>query len=142
MDVGNTASRASTEAKSQTFARFPAACPSRVVLSHVTSRWGVLVLLALEPGSMRWGELRRTIEGISEKMLASTLRTLEQDGIVHRAAQASIPPRVDYSLTETGTELAARLLPLMDWILDNADAIVARPAVTTPATDPGSRTHQ
>lgn len=55
----------------------------------------MLVLLALEPGSMRWGELRRTIEGISEKMLASTLRTLEQDGIVHRAAQASIPPRVD-----------------------------------------------
>lgn len=142
MDVGNTASRASTEAKSQTFARFPAACPSRVVLSHVTSRWGVLVLLALEPGSMRGGELRRTIEGISEKMLASTLRTLEQDGIVHRAAQASIPPRVDYSLTETGTELAARLLPLMDWILDNADAIVARPIVATPATGLGSRLHQ
>lgn len=91
---------------------------------------------------MRWGELRRIIEGISEKMLASTLRTLEQDGIVHCAAQASIPPRVDYSLTETGTELAARLLPLMDWILDNADAIVARPTVSTPTADSGSRLHQ
>ncbi|MBD8485510.1 helix-turn-helix transcriptional regulator [Frigoribacterium sp. CFBP 8759] len=105
--------------------RFPAECPSRVVLTHVTSRWGVLILLALERGPMRWGELRREIEGVSEKMLASTLKTLEADGIVHRAAQPTIPPRVDYSLTERGTDLAARLVPLMDWILDNADEIVA-----------------
>ena len=110
----------------EALARFPAACPTRVVLTHVTSRWGVLVLLALEPGGMRWGELRRTIEGISEKMLASTLRTLEQDGIVNRVAQPTIPPRVDYSLTDSGAELAARLLPLMDWIVEHADAIVDR----------------
>ncbi|MCJ0700645.1 helix-turn-helix domain-containing protein [Frigoribacterium sp. CFBP9039] len=110
-------------------ARFPAACPSRVVLTHVTSRWGVLVLLALEQGGMRWGELRRTIEGISEKMLASTLRTLEHDGIVNRVAQPTIPPRVDYSLTESGAELAARLVPLMDWIVEHADTIVDRSSV-------------
>jgi DNA-binding HxlR family transcriptional regulator len=95
------------------------------VLDHVTSKWGVLVLLALtaEP-SLRWGELRRTIEGVSEKMLAQTLRTLEGDGLVHRAAQPIIPPRVDYSLTDRGRELTDHLLPLMDWIDDNAGAIL------------------
>jgi DNA-binding HxlR family transcriptional regulator len=84
------------------------------------------VLVALAQESLRWGELRRTIEGISEKMLASTLRTLEADGFVHREAQATIPPRVDYSLTELGHELAGHLLPLMDWIAGNAAAILAR----------------
>jgi DNA-binding HxlR family transcriptional regulator len=103
---------------------YPAACATRTVLDHVTSKWGVLVLLALSDSSLRWGELRRTVQGISEKMLASTLRTLEADGFVHREAQATIPPRVDYSLTPLGLELAARLLPLMDWIADNADDIV------------------
>jgi len=102
-----------------------AACPSRIVLDHVTSKWGVLLLVALSERTMRWGELRRIVEGISEKMLAQTLRTLEADGIVHREVTASIPPRVDYSLTERGTELVARLLPLMDWIVDNAEEIVA-----------------
>ena len=102
----------------------PANCPSRTVLDHVTSKWGVLVLVALSQETLRWGGLRRTIEGISEKMLASTLRTLEADGFVHRAAQAVIPPRVDYSLTERGHELAQHLLPLMDWIADNAGAIL------------------
>jgi len=95
------------------------------VLDHVTSKWGVLVLIALSQQQLRWGELRRTIEGISEKMLASTLRTLEADGLVLREAQAMIPPRVDYSLTPRGRELADRMLPLMDWISDNADDIVA-----------------
>jgi DNA-binding HxlR family transcriptional regulator len=105
--------------------KYPADCPTRIVLNHVTSRWGVLVLLALEQGSMRYGELRREIEGISEKMLASTLRTFETDGIVLREAQATIPPRVDYTLTDRGEQIARRLLPLMDWIADNADDIVA-----------------
>lgn len=105
--------------------KYPADCPTRVVLNHVTSRWGVLVLLSLEQGSHRYGELRREIDGISEKMLASTLRTFEKDGIVLREAQATIPPRVDYTLTKRGQEIASRLLPLMDWIADNADDIVA-----------------
>ncbi|RMI13889.1 winged helix-turn-helix transcriptional regulator [Cellulomonas triticagri] len=104
----------------------PAACPSRVVLDHVTSKWGVLVLVALSERTLRWGELRRLVEGISEKMLASTLRTLEADGLVLREATPSIPPRVDYSLTPLGRELADHLLPLMGWITRHADAIVAR----------------
>lgn len=108
-----------------TSGKYPAGCPSRTVLNHITSRWGVLVLIALEQGSLRWGELRREIEGVSEKMLASTLRTFEADGIVLRVAQPTIPPRVDYSLTERGREVAERLLPLMDWISDNADDIVS-----------------
>lgn len=102
----------------------PANCPSRTVLDHVTSKWGVLVIIALSERDLRWGELRRVVEGVSEKMLAQTLRTLEADGFVNRAAQPTIPPRVDYSLTERGRELAARLLPLMDWIADNADEIL------------------
>ena len=104
----------------------PANCPTRTVLDHVTSKWGVLVIIALSQQGLRWGELRRTIEGISEKMLASTLRTLETDGLVLREAQATIPPRVDYSLTDRGRELADRMLPLMDWIAENAAAIVGR----------------
>lgn len=104
--------------------KLAAGCPTRVVLDHVMSRWGVLLLLALSEQTMRWGELRRVVEGISEKMLAQTLRTLEGDGIVHREVTASIPPRVDYSLTGTGRELVDRLLPLMEWVADNADAIV------------------
>lgn len=99
-------------------------CPSRVVLDHVTSKWGVLILVALAERSMRWGELRRVVEGISEKMLAQTLRTLEADGIVHREAAPTVPPRVDYSLTERGRDLNDRLLPLMEWILANAEEIV------------------
>ena len=104
----------------------PANCPSRTVLDHVTSKWGVLVLMALtsEP-QLRWGELRRTIEGVSEKMLAQTLRTLEQDGLVHREAQPTIPPRVDYSLTPRGRELTDHLVPLMDWIAFNASVILS-----------------
>lgn len=104
----------------------PSQCPSRTVLDHVTSKWGVLVLVALSQDTLRWGELRRVVEGISEKMLAQTLRVLEADGFVHRDAQPTIPPRVDYSLTQRGRDLADRLLPLMDWIADNADEILAR----------------
>jgi DNA-binding HxlR family transcriptional regulator len=100
----------------------PAACPSRTVLDHVTSRWGVLVLVALAERGRRWGELRRTVEGVSEKMLAQTLRTLEADGLVLREQRPVIPPHVDYSLTGRGRELSVLLLPLMDWIIANSAA--------------------
>jgi DNA-binding HxlR family transcriptional regulator len=104
----------------------PAACPTRTVLDHVTSKWGVLLLLALSQGTYRWAELRRTVQGISEKMLASTLRTLQEDGLVLRTAYPEVPPRVEYALTARGRELAERMLPLMDWIADNADEMLAR----------------
>ena len=92
----------------------------RVLLDHVTSRWGVLVLVALSNGTMRWGEVRRWVKGITEKMLAHTLRTLESDGLVLRVAHPEVPPRVEYSLTGRGQELVALLLPLVDWVTANA----------------------
>lgn len=99
-------------------------CPTRVILDHVTSKWGVLVLLALSDGTHRWGELRRAVDGISEKMLAQTLRTLEADGLVNRDARPTIPPHVEYSLTPLGRDLVDRLLPLVEWIARNADGIL------------------
>jgi len=103
----------------------PSECPSRIVLNHITSTWGVLILVALSQSDLRWGELRRTVQGISEKMLAQTLRTLEKDGFVLRTAQPTVPPRVDYSLTERGRDVTTHLLPLMEWISDNADDILS-----------------
>lgn len=98
-------------------------CPTRVVLDHIMSKWGVLVLLALTDGTRRWGELRREVQGVSEKMLASTLRTLEADGLVARTSYPEVPPRVEYALTELGQELMERMMPLVAWVADRADVI-------------------
>ncbi|GGR39488.1 winged helix-turn-helix transcriptional regulator [Streptomyces roseolus] len=92
-----------------------AMCPSRLVLEHVTSRWGVLVLMALLERSYRFSELRRRIGGVSEKMLTQTLQTLERDGFVHRDAKPVIPPRVDYTLTPLGEDAAGRITALALW---------------------------
>ena len=92
------------------------ACPSREVLKHVTSRWGVLVLMALEGGTQRFSELRRAIGGVSERMLAQTLQWLEGDGLVRRVAYQVVPPHVEYSLTPLGREAAERVRALADWI--------------------------
>ncbi|MFK8910360.1 winged helix-turn-helix transcriptional regulator [Streptomyces sp. YS-3] len=92
-----------------------AMCPHRLVLEHVTSRWGVLVLLALTERSFRFSELRRHVGKVSEKMLTQTLQTLERDGFVHRDAKPVIPPRVDYSLTPLGREAAERVQALAEW---------------------------
>jgi DNA-binding HxlR family transcriptional regulator len=93
-----------------------AGCPSRPVLEHVTSRWGVLVLATLLERSYRFSELRRLVEGVSEKMLAQTLQVLERDGFVHRDAKPVIPPRVDYSLTPMGREAAEQVWALARWV--------------------------
>lgn len=103
---------------------FPAACSSRVLLDHVMSKWGVLVLVSLTEGPQRWSELRRRAQGISEKMLAQTLKTLEADGLVHREQAPVMPPRVDYSLTPLGEELAEVMVPLLRWVGDHADEII------------------
>src|ERR1700684_1729712 len=97
-------------------------CPSRVLLDHVTSRWGVLVLVALTNGTMRWGEIRRWVKGITEKMLAQTLRTLEADGLVAREAYPVVPPRVGYTLTDRGRDLTALPRPRVDWPTPNTAA--------------------
>ncbi|MEE1746781.1 winged helix-turn-helix transcriptional regulator [Streptomyces sp. NPDC059118] len=98
-------------------------CPSRLVLEHVTSRWGVLVLAALLERSYRFSELRREVGGVSEKMLAQTLQTLERDGFVHRDAKPVIPPRVDYTLTDLGREAAEQVWALARWTERRLDAV-------------------
>ncbi|MBL1081580.1 helix-turn-helix transcriptional regulator [Streptomyces actinomycinicus] len=101
-----------------------AMCPHRLVLEHVTSRWGVLVLIALLERPYRFSELRRAVSGfgggrgVSEKMLTQTLQTLERDGMVHRDAKPVIPPRVDYSLTVLGREAAEQVRALAQWTDD------------------------
>jgi DNA-binding HxlR family transcriptional regulator len=82
------------------------------------------VLVALAERTLRWSELRRAIDGVSEKMLAQTLRTLEQDGLVRREALQVIPPHVEYSLTARGDELVTVLLPLLQWVGANASDIL------------------
>ncbi|WP_432039069.1 winged helix-turn-helix transcriptional regulator [Streptomyces cucumeris] len=101
------------EAAFDVFAR---ACPSRATLEHVTGRWGSLTLGALREGTLRFNELRRRIDGVSEKMLSQTLHALERDGLVHRDAQPTNPPRVDYRLTPLGGAVAERLLALIDLV--------------------------
>ena len=91
-------------------------CPSRILLSHVTNKWGTLILIALSADTLRWSELSRTVSGISEKMLAQTLRTLEADGLVRRDARPVVPPYVEYSLTASGIELSRHLIPLVQWV--------------------------
>lgn len=106
---------------------FEPGCSTRVILDHIMSKWGVLVLAALSDGTRRWSELRREVDGISEKMLGSTLRTLADDGIVHRESFPTVPPHVEYSLTPLGRDLMERMLPLIAWVADHADAMVDRP---------------
>lgn len=99
-------------------------CPSREILSHVTSRWGVLVLIALSDGTQRFSELRRKINGVSEKMLAQTLQTLETDGFVDRISYPVVPPHVEYSLTPLGVEVQMQLTGLTDWVETNLHRII------------------
>ena len=98
-------------------------CPSRLILNHITSRWGVLVLVALLAGTHRFSELRRKISGVSERMLAQTLQTLEGDGFVARHSLPVVPPHVEYSLTPLGIEVAEQVRNLVDWIEQNLGRI-------------------
>jgi DNA-binding HxlR family transcriptional regulator len=105
---------------------FTEGCGTRVILDHVMSKWGVLVLSSLSDGTRRWGELRREVDGISEKMLASTLKTLGADGLVHRESLPAVPPHVEYSLTPLGRDLMERMLPLVEWVAVHADGMLGR----------------
>jgi len=109
-------------------------CPSREVLNHVCSRWGVLVLVVLLDGMHRFSELRRKICGVSEKMLSQTLQSLEQDGFLDRKALPVVPPHVEYRLTPLGEEVAMQVNGLTTWIEQNLPRIMdARQARKTAA---------
>lgn len=108
---------------------FSSDCPTRIILDDVTSRWGSLVLVLLhKDGSYRFSELAYLIGGVSEKMLAQTLRALEQDGFVLRTVHATKPPKVEYSLTEMGSEVAERMLSLAAYIESNVGRVMAHRA--------------
>ncbi|MDG0798759.1 helix-turn-helix domain-containing protein [Pectobacterium punjabense] len=100
-------------------------CPSRQILNHVTSRWGVLILIALLDDTHRFSQLRRRIGGVSERMLAQTLQWLESDGFVLRTAYPVVPPHVEYSLTPLGKEVGERVKELAVWIEGNLGDILA-----------------
>lgn len=102
-------------------------CPIRNVLSRIGDRWSLLTLLALQDTDrpLRFKELCKAIPGVSQKMLASTLRELEADDLVNRTAYTEIPPRVEYSLTDRGKSLMPLLNQLVEWSLDNMSEIVA-----------------
>jgi len=104
---------------------FSEKCPSREVLKHVTSRWGVLILVALQEGTRRFSDLRRTVGGVSERMLAQTLQSLEMDGFVLRKSYPVVPPRVEYSLTPLGREAGEKVAALADWIEGRLPQIMA-----------------
>ncbi len=102
-----------------------AQCPSRDVLKHMTSRWGVLVLVILLGGMHRFSDLRRKIGGVSEKMLAQTLQGLEADGLLDRKSLPVVPPHVEYRLTALGIEAAQHLEVMVDWIEASMPRIMA-----------------
>jgi DNA-binding HxlR family transcriptional regulator len=100
-----------------------AACPTRQVINRVGDRWSLLVLYALEDGTLRFQQLRRAVGGVSQKMLTQTLRTLERDGLVTRTVYASVPPKVEYSLTQLGTDLSEPVAAIRAWAYRHMDQI-------------------
>ena len=104
---------------------FAEQCPSRDVLKHVTSRWGVLILVALRDGTHRFSDLRRKMGGVSEKMLAQSLQALELDGFVNRVSYPVVPPHVEYSLTPLGEQVSDKGAALADWIELNLPQVLA-----------------
>jgi DNA-binding HxlR family transcriptional regulator len=118
-----------------------AACPTRHVLNRIADRWSMLVILALDDGTLRFSQLRRRVEGITQKMLTQTLRGLERDGLVTREALATVPVTVRYTLTPLGHSLGEAVATIRGWAYDHIDDIEdararfdARPAPTGPPT--------
>ena len=99
-------------------------CPTRIVLDRIADKWTVLIVGALEDKTKRFGELRREIGGVSQKMLTQTLRGLERDGIVTRTIYATVPPKVEYSLTELGHTLVHIFESIRDWSEGNIENVL------------------
>ena len=108
----------------QAWNAFSARCPTRLLLDRIANKWTVLVIDLLAPGPRRFSDMKRSIEGISQKMLTQTLRAMEADGFVDRRAFATVPVTVEYSLTPLGRSLHAALGPLRQWAEDNIDDVL------------------
>jgi DNA-binding HxlR family transcriptional regulator len=100
-------------------------CPTRLVLDRIADKWTVMICLRLARGSCRFGELRREIAGISQKVLTQNLRALERDGLVTRKVYAQVPARVDYSLTPLGRTLLRLMGEIRDWAESNIETVLA-----------------
>ena len=100
-------------------------CQSRSTLEDISSKWGILALLALGESDYRFNTLRRRVDGVSEKMLSQTLQTLERDGMVIRDVRTTIPPRVEYSLTPLGARIAGQLRGLAQLMEDSVGEVAA-----------------
>ncbi len=103
---------------------YQATCPTRKVLDCIADKWAVLIIGCLLERSRRTGELRRDIEGVSQKMLTQTLRSLERDGLVRREVHASVPPQVRYALTPLGLSLGQIVDQMRVWSEQNIEAVL------------------
>lgn len=104
---------------------YNAGCPTRRILDRIGDRWTVLVVGSLDDGSLRFSELRRRVQGISQKMLTQTLRGLERDGLVERTVYPEVPVRVEYALTEAGRTLREPLRALERWSIEHFGDVTA-----------------
>ena len=116
---------------------YDANCPSRIVLDHVTSRWGTLILLVLLDGTHRFSELARAIGGVSEKMLAQTLQTFEADGLLTRTVYPTVPPKVEYCLTPLGRQAALHIRVLTNWVEENVSEVLKHRSGRSPSASDG-----
>jgi DNA-binding HxlR family transcriptional regulator len=104
---------------------FSAICPTRLVLNRIADKWTVLVVILLQDGTKRFSHLQREIDGISQKMLTQTLRNLERDGLVSRTVHATVPPKVEYTLTPLGHTLKDMLYAIKTWSEANIEAVLS-----------------
>ncbi|MEL7547435.1 MAG: helix-turn-helix domain-containing protein [Pseudomonadota bacterium] len=102
-----------------------AKCPSRPIMTRLAKKWTMLALIAMQTGPRRFGELRRLLEGVSQKTLTNVLRGLEEDGLVRRVDFNETPSRVEYNLTPLGEDLAPLMKHIKTWAEENMDAIEA-----------------
>lgn len=99
-------------------------CPTRLVLKRIADKWTVLIVISLAKGTKRFGELRRELDGISQKMLTQVLRGLERDGLVSRQVYPTVPPKVEYSLTDLGLTLVSLLDGIRNWSESHIEAVL------------------
>lgn len=111
---------------------YQAACPTRQALDRIADKWTALIIGVLAERPHRFGELRRQIDGISQKMLTQTLRSLERDGLVHRRAEPTVPVTVEYSLTPLGVTLVGPLAAIRDWAEGHIDEVLTARARQAP----------
>ena len=103
---------------------YAAACPTRLVLDRIADKWAVLLLGLLAEGPMRFNQIRRNVEGISQKMLSQSLKSLERDGLVSRKAIATVPVTVEYKITVLGQTLSATVNPIRLWAESHIEQVL------------------